>query len=124
MFVRRPISPTSAEARELSIAAAKRKSIWFSNVCAVAAAFAGSFGVAAVILGYRASRQLPDVAANSGQKFTESAGALFGGLIGGAVFELIAVLLLAVALIHSPRRLRTLLAGLPLLVFALVLLAL
>lgn len=73
-----------------------------------------------MVLGYRESMTLPDSPAAPGQKFTQSASALFGGIIVGAVFELVSLLPLAVALLHSRRRRMTLLAGVPVVAFAIV----
>jgi hypothetical protein len=108
---------SSTASQDLRRLAAERKSGWLSNVCAALALVCSVFGVLVMWHGYREALRLVDIAA-SGEKFTPGASAMFGGMIIGATFEFVSLLLLAVALLHSRRRRKTLLAGIPIVVFA------
>jgi hypothetical protein len=109
---------------DLRRVAAERKSRWLSNVCAVASAACGLLGLVILLLGYREGIALPDSPSGAGQKFTQSATALFGGIVVGAAFEFMSLLLLGVALLHSRRRRNTLMAAIPVLAFLMVLITL
>jgi len=121
--VRRGKSP-SAAAKELSSLAATRQSRWLANVLSWTGAMIGVLGVVALVVGFRRSLSLPTVPRpNVGPGFSESATAAFGGAIIGGCLSLAAIAFVALALLHSRNRSRTLCFASPVVAFLILLLS-
>jgi hypothetical protein len=111
-----------AKPADARAAAVRRFSRWIHNSCFVAALLFGVIGILVAVVSRIQSLSMPD-APTIGAKFTEAASTFFGGLVVGAMFEAVALLALVVALLHSSRRLRTLWAAVPAIVYVIGFLA-
>jgi hypothetical protein len=123
MFRRTHISATTSQERELRDATYRGQSAWLSTICAWLSAALGVFALYVVLAGYRHSLRLPDVPRpNVGPGFSESLTAAIGALWFGSGISIVALLIVLAALLHSKRRLHTLMFALPALLCLMVVL--
>jgi hypothetical protein len=114
MYRRSNVPVPSSQEREFRDAAYRRQSAWLSTICAWLSAALGAFALFIVLASYRHSLRLPDVPRpNTGPGFGESVTAAIGALWFGSGIALLALVILLAALLHSRRRLRTLIFALP-----------
>ena len=101
----------SANPREIAY---RRYSAWIGNGCAWIGTALGVFALYVVLFGYRDALRLPDIPRpNVGPGFSERVTAIIGAFWVGGWISLIALVAVAIALLHRKRKLRTLIFALP-----------
>lgn len=102
----KPVSNEALALRELAI---RRQSHWVGNLLAWAGGLVGCLSMFVLVAGIHRAAALPDTARPYGERATSAWAAM---IIGGG-FALLAFVLVGLALLHAPKRLRTLTFAVP-----------